>query len=112
MMDMASTFTFEAAMSEICRGVLEAVDRPEDSAAARLRRQQTTIYSLLSFRPRDPVEAMLAGQCVIFDHLLRRGMRDLSRGPSESARQRAKPGILAAGKTFLAHLTRLDEMRK
>src|ERR1019366_8805536 len=56
-------------------------------------------------------EAMLAGQCVIFDHLLRDGARESLRGQPEQIRLRATPQIHASGKMFLAHLTAFKDMR-
>jgi hypothetical protein len=105
-------FTMLTAMGEITRDVIETVaDRPGDSPARRLTRQQTTASTIMSFLPRDPVETMLAGQCVIFDHLLRDGAHDTLRGQQQEIKLRARPQILATGKMFLAHLDRLAQMR-
>jgi hypothetical protein len=105
-------FTTLSAMREITRDVIEAVaDRPGDLPARRLARQQTTASTMISFRPRDPVETMLAGQCVIFDHLLRDGAQDTLRGQQQEIKLRARPQILATGKMFLAHLDRLEQMQ-
>src|ERR1700692_1106351 len=106
-------FTMLTAMGEITRAVIETVaDRPGDSPARRLAppptppagrppRQQTTASTMMSFLPRDPVETMLAGQCVIFDHLLRDGAHDTLRGQQQDIKLRARPQILVAGKSFL-----------
>ena len=104
--------TFQAAMGEICKGVLETVaERPGESDAKQSIRRQTAVYAVMSFMPRDPLEAMLAGQCVIFDHLLRDGARESLRGQPEQIRLRATPQIHASGKMFLAHLTAFKDMR-
>jgi hypothetical protein len=104
--------TFQAAMGEICKGVLETVaERPGESDAKQSIRRQTAVYAVMSFMPRDPAEAMLAGQCVIFDHLLRDGARESLRGQPEQIRLRATPQIHASGKMFLAHLTAFKDMR-
>jgi hypothetical protein len=111
-MDTDTTFSFQAAIGEICEGIIEAVaERPGDTAARRLLRHQTAAYSLMSFMPRDPLETMLVGHCVIFDALLRDGVKDTLRGQPEDIKLRARPGLHATGKMFLAHLKKFEQMR-
>jgi hypothetical protein len=111
-MHTETSFKMLTAMGELTREVIETVaDRPGDSPARRVVRQQTTASTILSLQPRDPVETMLAGQCVIFDHLLRDGAHDTLRGQQQDIKLRARPQILATGKMFLAHLDRLERMR-
>ena len=111
-MDMDQTFTFQTAMGEICKDVIEAVaERPGDSEAKRYSRHQTTVYSMMSFMPRDPLETMLAGHCVIFDNLLRDGARDTLRGQPDLIKLRARPQLLASGKMFLADLDKFEHLR-
>jgi hypothetical protein len=111
-MQSETGFTTLSAMREITRDVMETVaDRPGDSPARRQVRQQTTVTIMMSLLPRDPAETMLAGQCVIFDHLLRDGAHDTLRGQQQDIKLRARPQILATGKMFLAHLARLEQMQ-
>jgi hypothetical protein len=111
-MNTDTGFTYQTAMGEITREVIETVaDRPGDSQARRRARQQATVYTMMSFLPRDPVETMLAGHCVIFDHLLRDGARDTLRGQPEDIKLRARPGLHASGKMFLAHLNKFEQLR-
>jgi hypothetical protein len=101
-------FGYEQAAAELLGGVVETVaGRPGQSQEQRLLREQTTVYSVMGFQPRDPVELMLAGHCVIFDHLLRDGARDLLRNHAEDIKLRARPGTLASGKMFLTSLNTL-----
>jgi hypothetical protein len=65
----------------------------------------------MGFQPRDPVEIMLAGHCVIFDHLLRDGARDLLRGQTEAMKLRACRVIHASGKMFLTAFSSLQRMQ-
>ena len=107
------SFGYEQLMTELIRGVIDSVaDIPGLSESRRLIKQQAVACSVLSLQPRDPIETMLAGQCVIYDHMLRDGARDLSRGQSESLRLRARPGTVACGKMFLSTLTALQRMQK
>ena len=111
-MDPAASLTQKQLLTEIHRGIVETVaDRPEDSPQRRARRQVATVHTVTSFLPRDVVETMLAGHCVIFDHLFRDGARDLLRGQAEAIKPRTRGGVNATGKMFLAHLDKLQEFR-
>jgi hypothetical protein len=111
-MQQQPAFGFEQLTTEIIRGVLEAVaERGGESEAQRFARHQTTVFSVMAFLPRDAVETMLAGQCVIFDHLLRDGARDLLRGQAEQIKLRARPQIVATGNAFLRHLTQITRLQ-
>jgi hypothetical protein len=111
-MQNETTFTMLTAMGEIVREVIETVaDRPGDSPARRTARQQATASTMMAFGPADPVETMLAGQCVIFDHLLRDGAHDTLRGQQPEIKLRARAQILATGKMFLAQFARLEQIQ-
>ena len=99
-------------MDEIAREVIETVtNRHGNSPARRIVRQQATASSISSFQPRDPMETMLAGQCVIFDHVLRDAARDTLGGHDPDIKLRARPQVLATGKMFLAHLDKLKTLQ-
>ena len=111
-MQSETTLTMLTAMGEIVREVIETVaDRPGDLPARRIARQQATASTMMAFGPGDPVETMLAGQCVIFDHLLRDAAHDTLRGQQPEIKLRARPQVLATGKMFLAHLARLERIQ-
>src|ERR1019366_3782970 len=105
-------FGFKHAAAEIIRGIVDTVaDLPGLTREQRLLKQQTTVFSVMSFRPRDPLELMLAGQCVIYDAMLRDGARDLLRGQPEEIKLRTRPINLASGRMFLTTLHTLLRMR-
>ena len=105
-------FGFKHAAAEIIRGIVDTVaDLPGLTREQRLLKQQTTVFSVMSFRPRDPLELMLAGQCVIYDAMLRDGARDLLRGQPEEIKLRSRPVNLASGRMFLTTLHTLLRMR-
>jgi hypothetical protein len=54
---------------------------------------------------------MLAGQCVIYDAMLRDGARDLLRGQPEEIKLRGRPVNLASGRMFLTTVHTLLRMR-
>ena len=111
-MNANTGFTFQSAMGEITRGVIETVaERPGDSETRRALRHQTTAWSMESFMARDPVETMLAGHCVIFHHMLHDYARDMLRGQPEEIKLRAYSSIHGSGKMFLAHLSKFEQLQ-
>jgi hypothetical protein len=105
-------FGYEHLMTELIRGVIHTVaDLPGLTEAQRLLRHQTTVYAIMGLQPRDAVETMLAGHCVIYDHLLRDGARDLLRGQAEQIKLRARPSIHGSRKMFLTALATLSKMQ-
>ena len=106
-------FGHEQIFTEIIRGVLDTVTaKPAVSAERSAAAKQTAVCSVMAFIPRDPVETMLAGQCVVYDHMLRDGAKDLLEGKPEEFTIRARPGVLATGKMFLGTLGMLLRMQR
>ncbi len=106
-------FGIEQCMTELIRGIIDTVaDLPGLTPDQRFIKHQTAAFSLMAFHPRDAVETMLAGHCVIYDHLLRDGAHDLVRGPAEPSQLGARPGTLATGKMFLNTLNTLIRLQK
>ena len=54
----------------------------------------------------------MGGQCIVYDHLLRDGARDMLRGKVELETTKARPGIFACGKIFLATVSMLTRMQR
>jgi len=102
----------EQLIAELCRKVVDTVaDLPGWSPEQRAINRRTAYHSVMGFQPRDPVEAMLAGQCVIYDHLLRDGVRDQLHTNARVRNANARPINLGAGKLFLSALAMLQRMR-
>ena len=107
------TFGFEQIVTELIRGVIETVaDKPGLSPERRASVTQTVVCSVMAFNPRDPIEAMMAGHCVVYDHMLRDGAREMLRGQAELVMIQARPGVLAAGKIFLGTVAMLLRMQR
>jgi hypothetical protein len=87
-------------------------DRPGDSAADRAARSGRVVRTVLGFRPRDPVEMMLAGVAVLHVHLLLDSAREVSRGQDERLRARAKSSITALDRGLIGILKELHLARK
>jgi hypothetical protein len=102
--------SYHNAMTSICLDVINTVaDQPGDSPSQRSLRRQTVADTVMSLMPHDPVETMLAGQCVIFEHLVREGARDLLRGQAELIKLRARPQICASAKMLLSNLDKFEQ---
>ena len=112
-MQPTPAFGYEQIVQEMMRGLLDTVaDRPDLSPGRQNSLKQTTVCTVMAFNPRDPLEAMLASQCVVYDHLMHDGARDLLRGQAEPIKLKARPGILSAGKTFLAAMGMMLRMQQ
>jgi hypothetical protein len=111
-MPPSAAFGFEQLVTELLRGLIEAVaDRPGETEAQRFSRHQTVVFSTMAFMPRDALETMLASQCVMLDHLMRDATRDLLRGQEELIKLRLRPQLTAMGRLFLRHLTELKRLQ-
>jgi hypothetical protein len=65
----------------------------------------------MALLPRDAVETILAGQCVMFDHLLRDATHDLLRNGAEPIKRRIRSQVTALGRLFLKHLEQLWQLQ-
>jgi hypothetical protein len=111
-MQPTPAFGYEQIVQEMMRGLLDTVaNRPDLSPQRQVSLKQTTVCTVMAYNPRDPIETMMAGQCVVYDHLMRDGARDLLRGQAEPNKLKARPGVLSAGKTFLAAMSMLLRMQ-
>jgi hypothetical protein len=98
--------------AEQLSAILDAVaDQPYPTPDQRASARQAAVLCVTAYNPRDPVETTIAGQCVIYDHLLRDGARDLLRGQSEAVKLKARPSLLSCGKMFLASLEMLMKIQ-
>jgi len=64
-----------------------------------------------SMMPHNPLQTMLAGQCVMFNEVVRDAVGDLMRGQTEDIKLRVRPQICAAGKMLLANLAKFQQLQ-
>jgi hypothetical protein len=111
-MQSDSNFGFPQIVRQLIGDIVNTVaDKPGLSPERKAVARQTVICTLMAFQPRDPVETMIAGQCIVYDHLLRDGARDMLRGQSDEVKIKSRIGILSTGKVFLQTLTMLTRMQ-
>jgi hypothetical protein len=105
-------YGFTQIVQEIIRGVVDTVvERPHLTPERKVEVRSAVICSMMAYNPRDPVEATIAGQCVIFDQVVHDAARDLFRGQNPQIKLKTRPGVLAAGKVFLATVQALSSMQ-
>lgn len=104
--------SFQSLAPELLRGIIEAVGpRPGDSGEQTARRQETIVLAVMAHLPRDAVETMLAGQCVMLDHAIRDAMGDLLTAATPAQKLKIRPQITALTNTYLKTLAELRRQR-
>jgi hypothetical protein len=101
---------FYFAMTEICRGVMDAIgNQPGDTPERKAGRRRAVADTMSSMQPNDPLETMLAGQCVVFDHMVREAATSLLSGQTEAIKLRLRPQIFSASRMLLANLAQFRQ---
>jgi hypothetical protein len=90
------------------QGIAEAIGgRPGDTMAQRDNRSRDVLHSVLGFRPRDPVEIMLAGMTVAHVYLIQDSACDALRDETDVAKARTKSTIVALDRMLFGFLKEL-----
>lgn len=100
-------------VTHLVAGIAEAVsDRAGEPHERRLTRARTTAELVNAFQPRDAVEAMLIGHCVMLHEMIVESVHATMRGEDTPRRHTARGNIVALDKAFGNNLTRLREYRE
>ena len=112
-MQPTPAFGYQQIAQEMMRGLLDTVaNRPDLSPTRQASLKQTVVCTAMAFNPRDPLEVMLASQCVVYGHVLHDGARDLLRAQTDVVRLKTRPGVLSAGKMILSTLAMMLRMQQ
>jgi hypothetical protein len=95
-------------IGDMAQAVSQRRDEPQSK---RLARVQAAAQTIAAFQPRDAVEAMLAGHCVMFHELIVDSIQITLRGELDASRRATRSGIVAMDKAFGANLLRLEQYR-
>jgi hypothetical protein len=108
-MDTEPEFTLRDLLTHICGGVAKAVaTRPGESEKHNYIRVQAAGLMVLAFSPRDSIEAMLAGRCVMLHEMIVDGVGKVM-CPNEAATPPlTSAAIVSMDRAFGANLTRLE----
>jgi hypothetical protein len=112
-MDTQPTSGFLDTLTHVVGGVARAVCQRvgEAQQQQQIGRSQAAVHTIMEFQPRDSVEAMIAGHCVMFHEMIVESVRfTLGREP-EGTRRITRSNIIAMDKAFGSNLTRLVRYR-
>jgi hypothetical protein len=91
-------------------GIVHALsDRGGQTEARREEKADQFRSLILSFQPRDVVEAELAGQAVLFHEVLADSARDVLRGMDGTLKLRAISGLISMGRMVQGNIDRLEK---
>jgi hypothetical protein len=111
-MDTQPTFGPQDVIASIVGQVANSVsERPGESRQRRDDRAQTAIGAIMAFRPRDPVEAILAGHCLMFHEMIVDDVRHAFCGEGKQTQRATRSGIVAMDRAFGANLVRRRQHR-
>ena len=95
-------------MTPALDGIVHALsDRGGQTEAQREAKAGQFRTLILSFQPRDVVEAELAGQAVLFHEVLADSARDVLRGMDDTLKLRAISGLISMGRIVQGNIDRL-----
>lgn len=111
-MDHQPEFGFQQLFSHVVGDMAKAVSiRNGESQQQKLDRTQAAVYMVMGFLPRDAIEAMFAGHCVMFHELLVDTFRLALMGEMESLRRATRTSLVSMDKAFRENLTSLERYR-
>lgn len=111
-MNETSEFGFKELFSHVVGDMAKAVsERPGKSKQQQFVRSQVAVHMIMSLLPRDVIEAMLAGHCVMYHELMNDSVLTTLRGEPDATRRATRGNIVALNKVFHGNLDRLERYR-
>ena len=108
-MDTAAEFGFKELFNYVIGEMAKAVsERNGETKQQQSTRSQAVVRMIMGFLPRDVIEAMLAGRCVMFHEVTTDSVRDTLRGEMDTMRRATRSGIVAMNKSFAGNLGLLE----
>jgi hypothetical protein len=108
-MDTQAEFGFKQLFSHVVGDMAKAVcERNGESEQQQFVRSQAAVHTIMSLLPRDVIEAMLAGHCVMFHAVMTDSIRETLRGEIDTMRRGTRSNIVALNKVFCDNLDRLE----
>jgi len=100
--------TNQSIAQDMLQSIVQSIcHRPGDTAAQRDARSRDVVRSIEGFRPRDPVEIMLAGVAVAHVHLIHDSTCDALSGQTDVLKARTKSTIVALDRVLIGVLKEL-----
>jgi hypothetical protein len=108
-METQPEFGFKELFTHLIGDMAKAVaERPGESQQQQGTRIQAATYMVVGLQPRDVIEAMLAGHCMMFHELLVDSMRNTMRGEADQVRRATRANIVTMNQAFDNCLSRLE----
>src|ERR1700676_3510211 len=109
-MDPQPQFGFKELFTHVISEMAKALcERPEESRQLQITRIQAATHMILGMRPRDVIEAMLAGHAVMFHALITDSIRDTLQGQIAEMRRGTRTNIVSLNKAFHMNLVRFEQ---
>jgi len=108
-MNALPAFGFKELFAHIVGDIAKAVcERNGETRLQQIDRSQAAVHTIMGFLPRDVIEAMLAGHCVMFHEMMVASVLDTLRGELDTMRRATRSSIVAMDKAFANNLSRLE----
>jgi hypothetical protein len=82
-------------------------ERSGETRQQALSRYQAAVRMIMSFLPRDVIEAILAGHCVMFHEVMTDSVRETLRGEPDTTRRGTRSNLVALNRVLSGNLDRL-----
>jgi hypothetical protein len=108
-MDPTQLFGFTELFTHALGATAKALcERNGETREHQFARTQAAVTMIMGFLPRDAIEAILAGHCVMFHELMLASTHDTLSGEVGTTRRATRSGIVAMDKCFHANLSVLE----
>jgi hypothetical protein len=108
---MAATpeFGFNELFASVIGDIAKAVgERNGETAQQQFARSQAAVHMIMGFLPRDVIEALLAGHCVMLHETMLASVHDTLSGEADAMRRSTRSALIAMNKEFNANLGHLE----
>jgi hypothetical protein len=108
-MESQPAFTLKDLLTHVIAAVTKAVsDRSGEPQPRQYARTQAAAHAIAAFQPRDAIEAMLAGHCLMLHEMIVDSVHTTLSGEEPATHRATRSGIVAMDKAFGANLDRLE----
>jgi hypothetical protein len=105
----APEFGFNALLTHTVGEIAKAVsERSGETQQQQFARCQAAIYMILGFQPRDVIEALLAGHCVMLHETMLSSTHETLLGEADTTRRSTRGLFVAMNKEFNSNLVHLE----
>ena len=112
-MDPQPAFTFQDLFTFVIGDMAKAIaEREGEPREQQFARSQAAVHMILGFLPRDVIEAMLAGHCVMLHEVMTAKARTSLRGDTDPSRRGPRSNIVGLNKAFNDNLDRLERYQQ